>query len=144
MDIIDIEKLLAPKLGPNKQITNVHISKPPPKGVGSVMLKVNLTVKDDNNKEEHLHLVAKKMPSSEFAKQVFNIQETFKKEIAFYQVIIPILKEFQKEENIDGVFDNFAEFYGARFNLDGNSEVVDENGVLLLEDLSVKGKKYIS
>lgn len=139
-DIRNLDDLLAAKLGPNKKVINADISKPPPKGVGSVMLKVKVTVQDTDGNEEVLHLVAKKIPANESTREAFNIQKTFKKEVAFYEVILPILRDFQKEEGITDVLDNFAEFYGARYNLLGNSEVVDEDAVMLLEDLSVKGR----
>lgn len=142
MDIKNLDELLKVKLGPNKQIRNVDITKPPAKGVGSVMLKVKVTVQDGDNEEE-LNLVAKKIPDSELQRKIFNIQESFKKEVAFYREIVPILREFQEEENITDVLDSFAEFYGARFNLDENSELVDEDGVMLLDDLSVKGTQFV-
>lgn len=139
-DLRDLDKLLAPKLGPNRKIKNIDISRPPPKGVGGVMLKVKLLIEDQDGKEEVLHLVGKKIPEAESTRESFDIQRTFKKEVAFYDVILPILREFQKEEGITDVLDNFAEFYGARYNLGGKNGVVDEDAVMLLEDLSVKGR----
>lgn len=139
MVLKNLEELLAPKLGSNSKIKKIDISKTPPKGVGSVMLKVKVTVSDQNDKEKLLHLVAKKIPASEAARAGFDIQRTFKKEVAFYEVILPILKEFQKEADVTDILDNFAEFYGARFSLEGKTEVVDEDAVMLLEDLSVEG-----
>lgn len=137
-DIKNLDELLAPKLGENTRIKHVNVSKPPQKGAGSVLLKVELTVQGQNGKEELIHLVAKKIPASEFSREMFNIQHTFKKEVAFYQVIIPILNDFQKEEGVD-LFDNVAELYGARYNLDGKNDIVDEDAVMLLEDLTAKG-----
>lgn len=156
MEIKNLDELLAPKLGLNKKIIDAEITKPPAKGFGSIMLKVKLTVQDQSNKRELVHLVAKKIPASEFAREIFNTQETFKKEVVFYDVILPTLAEFQKEamyhrssvvqriccldySGLSNIMDNFAEFYGARYNLNGESEIVDEDAVLLLEDLSVKG-----
>lgn len=138
MELKNLNGLLKTKLGPNKQIKNFEITKPPAKGVGSLMLKVKVTVQD-GDKEEKLNIVAKKIPATERAREMFNIQDTFKKEVAFYREIVPILREFQEEEKITDVIDTFAEFYGARLNLDENSEIVDEDGVILLEDLSIKG-----
>lgn len=138
-DIKHIDELLSPKLGENRRIKQVNVSKPPQKGAGSVLLKVELTVQDQDGEEEALHLVAKKIPETEFKRDMFNIQHTFKKEVAFYQVILPILNDFQKEEGID-VFDIFPEFYGARYNLHGKNDMVDEDAVMLLEDLGAKGR----
>lgn len=135
-----LDVLLAPKLGPNKRITNVDTSGTPPSGA-SAMLKVKVTVQNGDGSEEQLDLIAKRIPTTEFYRDVYNIQETFKKEVAFYEVIVPILKQFQEDEGIKDVFDNFPEFYGARRNLDGKSDV-DENAVMLLEDLCAKGKLF--
>lgn len=139
-DLKNLDELLALKLGPTKKITNAEIVKAPSKGAGSVMLEVKLTVKDDDDKEEIIHLMAKKLPTSELARKAFNIEDSFRKEVAFYDTIIPILNYFQKEEGIVDVSDNFAEFYGSRYNIHGQGNEVDEHAVLLLEDLRVKGK----
>lgn len=140
MDVKNLEEILSLKLGQNKKIDIVDITQPPAKGFGSLMLKVKVIVKDENNKEELLHLVAKKIPTAEASREYFDIQNTFKKEAAFYDIVVPILDEFQKAECIEDVLDNFAKFYGARFNLEGKSEVVDEDGVMLMEDLCIKGR----
>lgn len=138
-ELKNLEDLLAPKLGPNKKIINVEIDKPPSKGAGSVMLLIKLTVKDViENNHEVVHLVAKKVPNSELARKAFKIQQSFQKEVAFYETIIPTLKSFQEEEGVV-VLDNFAEYYGARYNLHQKNNEVDEEAVLLLEDLTVKG-----
>lgn len=139
-DLKNLDQLLAPKLGLNRKIINVDITRPPPKGFGSIMLKVKLTIQNENGQEEVLHLVGKKIPETNQQKEQFDIQNTFKKEVAFYEVILPTLRNFQKQEGVRDVLDNFAEFYGARFSLDGRSEVVDHDGVMLLEDLSVEGE----
>lgn len=137
-DLKKLENLLAPKLGPNKKILNVETVKSPSKGAGSVMLLLKLIVEDVEHNQEVLHLVAKKVPNSELARKAFKIQQSFQKEVAFYETIIPTLKSFQEEEGVV-VLDNFAEYYGARYNLHKKNNEVDEDAVLLLEDLSVKG-----
>lgn len=138
-EVKNLENLLSEKLGTDKKILNTQISKINAKGVGSLMLKVEVKVKDHNGKETQLHLVAKKIPELDYARKVFNIQETFKTEVEFYRTIIPVLKEFEEEESETNDLNYFAEFYGARFNLHGNSDEVDEDAVLLLEDLTVQG-----
>lgn len=140
MDVKNLEEILIPKLGSSKKIDIIHITQPPTKGFGSLMLKVKVLVQDENNQEELLHLVAKKIPTAEASREYFDIQNTFKKEAAFYEIVVPILDEFQKEEGIEDVVDKFAKFYGARFSLEGKSELVDEDGVMLMEDLCIKGR----
>lgn len=73
---------------------------------------------------------------------MFNIQESFKKEVQFYELILPTLERFQKEENVADVLVHFPKFYGARYNFDGSSDVVDDDGIILIEDLSVRGKFF--
>lgn len=139
MSLKNLEELLAPKLGNNK-IKKIDITKPPAKGIGSVMLKVKVILCSETGEEQLLHLVAKKIPASETLREGFDIQKTFKKEVAFYEVILPILREFQKEAGVTDVLNTFAEFYGARFSLEGKTEVVDDDAAMLLEDLDVRGK----
>lgn len=140
MDVKNLDEILIPKLGPNNKIHITDITQPPSKGFGSLMLKVKVKVKDENDKEELLHLVAKKIPTAEQSRKYFDIQNTFKKEAAFYEIVVPILDKFQEEEGIEDLLDNFAKFYGARFSLESNSEIVDEDGVMLMEDLCIKGR----
>lgn len=141
--IRNLEEVLSKKLGPDKKISNVEVTTPPPKGVGSIMFKVKVTVQGENDQTQLLHLVAKTIPKSDSLKEAFDIQRTFKKEVAFYEVILPTLWKFQKEQGITDILDNFAEFFGARTNLHGNNDVVDEDAVILLEDVSVKGEAYL-
>lgn len=138
-DIRNIVELLSPKLGSNKKIKNVHLSDPLLIGFGSVVHKLTVMVENENGYEELLQLVAKKMLTTGFSTETSNAQISFKKEIAFYEVILPILREFLMEEGVKDRLDYFAEFYGARYNLCGSSGEVNEDGVILLEDMSVKG-----
>lgn len=62
-----IKQILAKKLGPNKQIKNMKFQNLPQMGVTSSMLKVKVTLKDQNGSEEVLHLVAKILKSTEIA-----------------------------------------------------------------------------
>lgn len=137
-----LDELLLSKLHPNKKITHIDVTQTLSKGFGSEMRQVTVKVKDKNDKEEIIHLIAKQIPETDARKQLFNIQKTFKKEVAFYEVILPALKDFLNEEEVvDDVLDLFAEFYGARYTLGGDSDVVDDDAVMLLEDLSLSGNK---
>lgn len=145
MELKKIKPLISSRLGWKKKITNIETSVPEFQdyGFGSVLLKLKVTVQGINGEEELLYLVAKRLPATENFREMFNIQETFKKEIQFYEVILPTLERFQKEENITDVLEkHFAKFYGARYNFEGSSDIIDDDGVLLMEDLSVRGKSF--
>ncbi|XP_018569811.1 uncharacterized protein LOC108909862 [Anoplophora glabripennis] len=125
----------------DKKITNLTA---PGENFGSVMLKLDLTLKDEKDgTEQELHAVAKMIPATEFQRTLFNIQVTFKNEIAMYNVIIPTLRDFQRENGINQVIDCFPEFYGARINLDERNGTVDEDAVLILENLIIKGYQVL-
>lgn len=141
MVLKNIERLLSKKLGPAKKITNVEITQPPQKGVGSLILKVKLTVLDEYNQEKKIHLITKKIPQCEYTQKMLKIQVTYKKEVRFYKDILPALREFEKEQGVVEVMDFFPEYYGARFNLEGKIDV-NNDAELLLEDLSVQGVYY--
>lgn len=140
MDFKNLQALIAPKLDSGKKVTNIENTISELQGHGSVMIKLKVTVQDENEKEEHLYLVAKRVPEDDDVRKLFDIQVSFKKEVQFYEKILPALERFQKEEGVADISKLFAKFYGARFNLDGTSDVVDGNGILLLEDLCVRGK----
>uniref|UniRef100_V5G064 CHK kinase-like domain-containing protein n=1 Tax=Anoplophora glabripennis TaxID=217634 RepID=V5G064_ANOGL len=103
------------------------------------MLKLDVTLKDESDgTEEELHAVAKMIPEQEFVRKIFNIQVTFKNEVAMYNVIAPTLRDFQRENGVNEVIDCFPELYGARLNLGEQNGNVDENAVLILENLNFK------
>lgn len=141
--INNLNELLRSYIGPNKKIRHVEIQRltPPGENFGSIMLKVDLDVQKNDGTEEKIYAVAKKIPSSEMFRKIFNIQVTFKNEMAFYTTILPTLREFQKECGVEDVLDCFADFYGARISLDEKSTVVDDDAVLMLENLSASGTK---
>ncbi|XP_018569799.1 uncharacterized protein LOC108909852 [Anoplophora glabripennis] len=125
----------------DKKITNLTA---PGENFGSIMLKLDITLKDEKDgTEEELHAVAKMIPAKEFTRMVFNIQVTFKNEIALYNVIAPILRDFQRENGINQVIDCFPEFYGARINLSEENDTVDEDAVLILENLNFQGYQVV-
>ena len=108
---------------------------------GSEILKVQATV-EENGKEKVIHAVAKLIPPTEEQLEIFNTQVTFKNEIALYDVIVPILQDFQREYKFAEIADYFPKFYGGRLNLKpGNSnDVVDMDAVIMLENLKTEGE----
>ncbi|XP_056635280.1 uncharacterized protein LOC130444239 [Diorhabda sublineata] len=145
MSLQSFENLLSKTLGTNKKIIHSDITNlvPPGENFGGELLKLTITVENQITKEtEVLHAVAKKIPEMELFQKIFNIQETFKSEILFYEKLVPIFKQFQKQHKIENVLNCFAEIYGSRLNLNG-SDIVDRDAVIILEDLIISGYRNL-
>lgn len=139
--IRNVQDLLRNYLGVNKHLVKVETERltAPGENFGSVMLKLDITLRNDD-KEETLYAVAKKIPETEFFRKVFKIGVTFKNEVAFYTRVLPTLRNFQRENGDENLLDCFADFYGARCSLKENVDVVDEDAVLVLENLFRSGE----
>lgn len=108
---------------------------------GSTVLDIDIVLKDETKYiQEILSVVAKLMPERKFFQKVFNCEVTFKNEAAFYKTVVPLLEGFQRERGITDELEYVPKFYGARLNLDEHSDNVDQNAVLILEQLSSKGR----
>lgn len=111
---------------------------------GSVMLAIETKVKRINGEQEKLHLVAKLPPVNDLLKLAFDIKVTFKKEVIAYTKSIPELLKLQKEYNVEKkiYMDNlFPTCYAARISLCEDSDEVDDDAVLILENLKLQGYK---
>lgn len=139
--IQELDHLLRHHFSKDKRIIKAKISNltAPGENYGSTMMRVDLTLEDENKYIETLCIVAKMIPETEFFQEFFNVQLTFKLEVAFYEIIIPTLQNFQRDKSVTNVIDCFPKFFAARMNLTG-SEKVDRNGVILLENLKVSGE----
>lgn len=144
--IKNLQEVLSEYIKSNQRISDQKIANltSPGENYGSVMLKLDITLKDEKNgTKEELHTVAKMIPAQDFLRDMFNIQVSFKHEIAMYNVIAPLLRSFQRENGVDEVIDCFPEFYGARINLRKDNDIVDEDAVLILENLNFKGYQSV-
>lgn len=139
-----LEDLLTPYIDKNKKIASYNTSRltAPGENYGSLMLKVDLILldKQGGGNEENFSVVAKLIPETEFFQEIFNIQVTCKNEIAFYDTVVPTLQNFQREQGVKEVADIFPKLFGARLNLKKNSDIVDQDSVLVLENLITNGK----
>lgn len=145
-EIKNLHEVLSGYIKKDQKIIEAHLENltAPGENYGSVMLKLDITVKsEEDGKQEKLHLVAKQLPNNEVAKRVFNIQVVFKNEIAMYAIIVPTLQEFQRENGVSEIIDCFSKFYGGRINLGEDNGIVDENAVVILENLTLKGNLTI-
>ncbi|GJQ85191.1 hypothetical protein Trydic_g13035 [Trypoxylus dichotomus] len=106
---------------------------------GSVMLQVSVKLENENGEEKIVECVGKTVPPTEMLWNLFNTKVSFKKEIAIYKVFIPELNAYGKENGIKGFITSTAKCFGARISLDCNSEIVDNDAVLLLENLKTEG-----
>ncbi|XP_018580235.1 uncharacterized protein LOC108917905 [Anoplophora glabripennis] len=142
-EIKQIDKILLPKyLGSEGEITKCHVKRLTAAGenYGSLMLAIDVTIRnEDSGKERVLHIVGKAVPPNEFIQKMFKSPLTFKKELEFYRIIVPTLQEFQRENGIEKVMDFFPEFYGGRMGMNPHSDEFDDNAVILLENLKMKG-----
>ncbi|CAG9827096.1 unnamed protein product [Diabrotica balteata] len=144
--IKQLEALLGKQLV-KKTIKNVIINNltAPGENFGSIMYKLDIVLNNnDNGTEEILHAVAKTLPAAELWRKIFNIQVTYTNEMAFYQIVLPTFQEFQRSLGIDNVINCFAECLAVRKNLlDNNSDVIDDDAVIVLENLISKGYNNI-
>lgn len=142
IEIKKLEELISPHISTNKVIVDKKIGYLTAAGdnYGSIMLKIDLTLKDKTDQStDNLSVVAKIIPTSEYFQEIFNIQVAFKNEIAFYDTIVPTLIEFKKKNGITEDSNLFPKLYGARINLNDQSDRVDKDGVIALENLKIEG-----
>ncbi|KAK9702711.1 Ecdysteroid kinase-like family [Popillia japonica] len=106
---------------------------------GSTMLSILIKISNEDGKEETIPCIGKTVPPSQFLWDFFNTKNTFKKEIAVYNTIVPELNKFGNELGIDCLMDFFAKCAGARLSLDPKSEEVDADAFIILENLKTQG-----
>ncbi|XP_056636818.1 uncharacterized protein LOC130445277 [Diorhabda sublineata] len=133
--------LLNANLAPKKVVEEPTVSRLLSEGenFGSVMYKLEFIVQDENGDKKQLTAVAKTLPDSEIFRKIFFIQTTYTNEIAFYQIIIPTLQQFQIELGIEDVINCFPKCYATRKNLLNDSDKITDDAVIILENLSTSG-----
>lgn len=141
IEIKNIGELVTPLLKPTEEFVEYESSKllSPGENYGSVMLEIKVKIRNESDEYEILNFVAKTCPTSPALREIFNTKVTFKKEIAVYTTIAPLLKDFCSAKGADTSIDFFAKCIGARISLNPESSEVDEDAVLLLENLSTQG-----
>nr|XP_022907462.1 uncharacterized protein LOC111418972 [Onthophagus taurus]XP_022907464.1 uncharacterized protein LOC111418972 [Onthophagus taurus] len=143
MEIRHVEQLLESYLQKDERLVNFTQDKLLSAGenYGSTMLKVNLLIEDKNGKQKIIKCVAKLVPPKGVLWDMFQTLSTFKKEISVYKTIVPLLNQFGKEHNIKCILPFFAEHYNSRVTLNPNSNDVDDDAIILMENLQEKGYK---
>ncbi|XP_060534910.1 uncharacterized protein LOC132707185 [Cylas formicarius] len=143
-DVQNLDEILRSHLKSGETIEDVRTTRLTAVGdnYGSLMLRLEIRLKNDVTKDSRtLEVVAKTLPRSEFVQHIFNVQVTFKNEIAFYTSIIPALDRFAKERDASADTDFVPKPYGGRISLNPANAVVDDDAVLILENLKILGYK---
>lgn len=139
--IRNLKSVLSSSLGDDFDILEERTSflTAPGEHYGSVMLRLDVTIKRPDRKEEVLNLVAKLLPANEMLRIAFNVSVTFKKEVFAYLESIPTLIAFQREYKVpeNRILDIFPKCYGARISLDKTE--VDDDAILIFENLKTQG-----
>ena len=133
----DPESLLRKELGDDLRVESFETESFVQAGdnYGSTILKLRAVVKRyGRDKEEILELVAKMLPPTDFQRKIFESGFTFKKETFIYEELVPLYRKLYKKG-----FDVTPGFYGARLSLRPDADEVDEDAVILMENLKVKG-----
>lgn len=144
LNIEDIDQLIAPYLIGYKVLTyHTKTFAHPGDNYGSILQGVILKLQKPNGKLEFLDTVAKLLPTNELFTNVFKPERTFRTEISCYALMAPELHILLKNSNVSerDVTDVFPKCYGARTSLSNDTEYVDSNAVLLLENLNNSGYK---
>lgn len=140
-----LEELVSQYIDDTKKIVETRVSRHvfASEAPGSTVLIIDVVLKDETRyTQEILSVVAKLLPERKFFQRVFNSKVTFKNEVTFYKTVIPVLESFLKESGVKETLDYFPKFYGARLNLEGDCDRVDEDAVLILEEAKGKAKSY--
>lgn len=143
--IKNLESIISRNIENEKKIVETRIARItfPSPNYGTTILGIDIVVKDEiRYTQEILSVVAKLVPEKHFFRKLFNCGVTFKNEVEFYEHVIPLLKNFQNERRLKEEINYYPKFYGARLNLDESNDTVDDNAVLILENLSIKGESW--
>lgn len=137
--IENLQMLISQYASPNKTIATTQI-RPltlPGENYLSIMLEVNLTLKNSTDEsEEPFHAVAKCMDQGMGGPGAFS----YHNEVVFYKDLLPTIDKFRQDEGAPEIKKMFPELYAYRPNAHGNNEDVDQNAVILLENLSTTGE----
>lgn len=143
-ELKNLEDLVRQYIDKDKKIVETKVTRHAVanRNFGSTVIDVDVVLKDESRyTQEVVSVVVKTIPQRKYLQKVINSETSFKNEVIFYQTVVPALKSFQVERGVRDVLDYFPKFYGARFNLNGDSDKVDEDGLLVLEQLKTKGEK---
>lgn len=141
--IVNLDELIYGYTGPSKTIMKKDIKNltAPGDNYCSLMLKIDVTLKNlNNNEEEMLYMVGKCLNKGRKSFMDTFSPWQFKKEIEFFAKIVPALKELQREQGAEEEYDIFPKVLALRRNLHGNDDEIDDEAVILMENLIQQGR----
>ncbi|KAJ8945004.1 hypothetical protein NQ318_010206 [Aromia moschata] len=101
---------------------------------GSLLVNVELRLKNEKNFEEKFEVVAKLLAPSINGLRM----ESFKNELAFYTKIVPLLEGLLKTWGAEPT-ESFPNYYGGRLTLNPKIKETDRDAVFFLENLKTSG-----
>lgn len=143
IELKNLESLVGPHLDDGYDIVDYSTKSltAPGDNYGSTILALTLQLRlQGTSQEKTVELVAKMAPISPMFFQFFQVPLTFPKESSMYTTVAQTLAKHQIEYQVPEKqrLNTFCKCLGTRRNLNG-SDVVDNDAVLVLENLKVKG-----
>ncbi|KAK3928875.1 Alpha/beta hydrolase domain-containing protein aho-3 [Frankliniella fusca] len=145
VDVKDVEGLLAgcPARPEGSRCVGLEVKGESAAGenYGSTFLIVDAVFQDGAGATTRVPAVCKRLPPSEYLREVFNVKVSHPKEVNFYRKLVPALEALQAELGVpqDERIRCFPRLYGARVGGGKDPDEVDDDAILVLEDLSVAG-----
>lgn len=139
----ELETLLQGQFGRQLKLQNFSCELANTKGdnYGSTLLSLNIDIKLEDGPGK-LFAIAKLIPNSKFLQQVFDVSNTFCKEINLYRLLLPELRKLQEECGMGtkDIINLVPDLYGARTSFDDADDKDNEfDAVLILGDLKQDG-----
>lgn len=140
-EIEKFSQLIQPKLKNGQRFVSAKSDKLLASGenYGSVMLRIEILIQNENGGTEILHCVAKTPPAPGLTWYIFDTKLTFKIEMIFYNTVVPILNEFGRSKGVEDLINFVPKYINGRISKDPTSNVVDKDAVILLENLVAEG-----
>lgn len=138
----NLESILKKDFGEEVTVIKYRVDNLVPLGdnFASDIFKINAKIKrTENSPVEDFNFVAKLISPGDFEMDWTWI---FTKEIFMYTEIFPFYLRVEQENNIkekNSIINLIPKFYGYRFSLDPKVKEADENSLMLLENIRVKG-----
>ncbi|XP_056639653.1 uncharacterized protein LOC130447051 [Diorhabda sublineata] len=139
--ILNFDELISDHIGSNRTIKGVKASNLLSVGENymSDILRIHLTLRNNTTEEEeNKYLIAKLTIENPLIADGSTAKLT-KNEYLFYKQILPAIQDFEKKHSLP-VSNFFPKFIAGRLNLNG-TDLPDQNGLLILEDLTSEGFK---
>uniref|UniRef100_A0A6V7M1K9 CHK kinase-like domain-containing protein n=1 Tax=Bracon brevicornis TaxID=1563983 RepID=A0A6V7M1K9_9HYME len=141
LPVRDLKGLLTQKFGENIEIVETkwkHLTDPG-ENFGSLILAVDVVIREANSTWRSLNLVIKLPPPSSYLLKLFNSPETFSKELIFYRDVSPIFLEVQRANGLTNGDASWlaANYYGGRLGL--VDHIFDNQACIALENLNYSG-----